>query len=181
MKRALLPFTMVAFALASCGEDPIHERSCAGEAVTNCLPYEYAEMVSAEVSPDGIPLNAPDQVMTFHVVFDKCADAPRPHTVPVTLRVDGGTTAPDAGEGSTLIELVTLRDDGEGVDAVAQDGVIDAELPNPFFGIRGVPASEAIVLRFRTRAPPDCSSGTCVGGTCQSEHIEIPYRTGPAS
>ena len=168
----LLPALLL---LGACDSSTL-EQSCSGEAVPNCLPYEYAEITSVEVTPSGLPVDALDQELTFRVEFDKCDAAPRPHVVPVVMRVGGEN---DAGSGATLVTLVELRDDGSDGDAEAQDGVITTSVPNPFFGIREVPPNTDVTLVFQTRMPADCSSGTCLGGTCRSPELAVPYRTGP--
>tara|TARA_B100001750_G_scaffold115905_1_gene91841 strand:- start:576 stop:1109 length:534 start_codon:yes stop_codon:yes gene_type:complete len=176
----LKPLLILALAVVlGCGSDGTTlEQSCAGETVPNCLPYEYAEIVSAEVTPERLPLDALGEELSIRVVFDKCDAAPRAHSVPLVVRVGGD----DEGAGASLVTLLQLRDDGEtDGDAVAGDGIIDVSVPNPFFDSTGVPANTDVFLRFQTRMPPDCSSGTCIGGTCQSEVLEIPYRTGPSS
>ena len=172
MKAPVL--TLALLAAIGCDDGTLLEQSCSGEAVPNCLPYEYARMVSAEVTPQALPIDALGEELTFRVVFDKCERAPRPHRVPVVMRVGGD----DAGAGASVVALTTLADDGTAGDAVAGDGVIEVSVPNPFFGLNGVPANADVVLGFQARIPMDCSSGACVGGTCQSEALEVPYRTG---
>ncbi len=160
--------------LASCDESTL-ERSCSGEGVTDCLPYEYAEIVEASMEPAGLPVDALGEELSIRVVFDKCERAPRPHVVPIVMRVGG---LDDAGSDARLINLLELRDDGENGDETAMDGVIDVTVPNPFFGISDVPTNTNVTMVFQTRMPADCSSGTCIGGTCRSPEYQLTYRTG---
>ena len=166
-----LEWTLVCALLGACSSTPDFEASCAGEAVTNCLPFEASVINAASVSPAGVRVDDLSEMVSIRIEFSICPDAPRPHEVTVELR---------AGEGEDIrvIELLLLRDDGmtEG-DSMASDGLIDVDVVNPFLGMR-VPESEDVFLRFTVRAPADCTSGTCRGGTCRSEEFEIPYRTG---
>ncbi|MBO6935000.1 MAG: hypothetical protein JJ863_08490 [Deltaproteobacteria bacterium] len=169
----LLPFLL----LFSCNESKL-ERSCSGEGVTDCLPYEYAEIVSASMTPENVPVDGLGEEITIRVELDKCERSPRPHLVTVVMRVGG---LDDAGSDARLINLLELRDDGTDGDAEAMDGVIEVTVDNPFFGISDVPTNTTVAIQFRARMPADCSSGTCIGGTCRSPELEIPYRTGGRS
>lgn len=172
MNRLLL--LLLPCLLLSCDESKL-ERSCSGEGVTDCLPYEYAEIVEASMTPEGVPVDALGEEVRIRVVFDKCERAPRPHVVPVVMRIGG---LDDAGSDARLINLLELRDDGTNGDETAMDGVIDVSVANPFFGISDVPTNTRVMMQFQTRMPADCTSGTCIGGTCRSPEVEIPYRTG---
>lgn len=167
--------TLLSFLLlVSCSESKL-ERSCSGEGVTDCLPYEYAEIVSASMTPPNVPVDALGEEVDIRVEFDKCERSPRPHVVPVVMRIGGLN---DSGSDARLINLLELRDDGMDGDATPMDGVIDVTVPNPFFGISDVPTNTNVVIQFQTRMPADCTGGTCIGGTCRSPEFEIPYRTG---
>ena len=169
-----LPILPLIFLLCACSESKL-EQSCSGDGVTDCLPYEYAEIVSASMTPENVPIDTLGEEVNIRVVFDKCERAPRPHVVPVVMRVGG---LDDAGSDARLVNLLELRDDGMNGDETPMDGVIDVTVPNPFFGIRDVPSNSNVTLQFQTRMPADCSSGSCIGGTCRSPEFEIPYRTG---
>lgn len=164
--------TLACVLLSACSSTPDFEASCEGEAVTNCLPFEASIIESATVTPDGVVVDDLNTMVSIRVEMSVCPNAPRPHELSVQLR-EG------EGEDARLIELLMLRDDGmtEG-DSVASDGVIDVDIVNPFLGME-IPTNEDIFVRFTARAPADCTSGTCRGGTCRSEEFEIPYRTGP--
>lgn len=157
--------------LGACGTTPDFEASCAGEAVTNCLPFEASIIESASVTPDAVTVDDLSTRVAIRVQLAICPDAPTHHDLVMELRVG-------EGEDARLIELLLLSDDGmtEG-DSVAGDGLIDVDVVNPFLGMR-VPENRSVFLRFTARAPMDCTSGTCRGGTCRSEEFEIPYRTG---
>jgi len=160
--------------LPSCSESKL-ERSCSGDGVTDCLPFEYAEIVEATMEPSGLPVDALGEELSIRVVFDKCERAPRPHVVPIVMRIGG---LDDAGSDARLINLLELRDNGEDGDETAMDGVIDVTVPNPFFGLSDVPTNTNVNMIFQTRMPADCSSGTCIGGTCRSPEYQLSYRTG---
>lgn len=162
--------------LAACGDGgtPM-EQSCSGEAVPNCLPYELSSIVSAEVTPSGLVIDDPSVMVDIRIQLDTCDAAPSPHEITMRLRT---LSSDDAGSGTSLLDLLTLRDDGrtEG-DAVAGDGLIEVSVPSPFIGSM-IPASQNVALRFVSRGLPDCSGAMCVGGTCRSDALEIPFRTG---
>lgn len=157
--------------LGACSSTPDFEASCAGEAVTNCLPFEASIIESASVTPDGVRVDDLSMRVEVRIELSICPDAPRPHEVAMELRTG-------EGEDQRVVQLLMLRDDGmtEG-DSMASDGLIDVDIVNPFMGMQ-VPDNEDVFLRFTARAPADCSSGMCRGGTCRSEEFEIPYRTG---
>lgn len=155
---------LVAAALATttaCESAPPLERSCAGEAVELCAPYEYAEITSASLEPSELPVADFSRNAQIRVELDRCPEAPDPHVVRLQAIVpdeeppDGGT------EPVRVIDLLVLED--------VVDGVLDVEVANPF--IATVPTETDILLRFTAR-----SSGP---GGCDSGSIEIPYRTGP--
>lgn len=166
-----LKWTLACVLLGACSTTPDFEASCAGEAVTNCLPFEASIIESATVTPDAVIVDDLTETVAIRVQLSICPDSPRPHEVVLELRAG-------EGEDARLIELLMLRDDGmtEG-DTMAGDGLIDVDVVNPFIGMR-VPTNQDVFLRFTARSPADCSSGTCRGGTCRSDELEIPYRTG---
>lgn len=155
--------------LAGCGDETLLEKSCGGGTVPNCLPYEYAVITAASVEPGGVTVGDPLETLDVRITFDRCPRLERNHEVAIQLRTGGETPR--------IFDLVTLRDDGEGGDAMAGDGLVEKTIDNPFIGPE-IPSSQDVTLLFRTRAPADCSSGTCVGGTCQSESFELPYTLG---
>jgi len=161
--------------LASCGEGgSTFERSCRGEAVTDCLPHEYSIIDEASVTPQDVTVGDPTERLRFTVRMSICPEVAVRHEVAVKLQ----TITSDGGTGSVL-DLIRLADDGvtEG-DEVAGDGVIDVEIANPFLGER-IPERQDVRLSFQAVTRRDCTRGTCVGGTCRSEPLLIDYRTGP--
>lgn len=158
------------FALLGCGDDgDDFARSCRGQAVPDCLPYELAMLEAASLMPDGVPVGDPTVRVDVRVELSRCEAFERNHEVTLQIRT--------LGESPRIFDLVTLRDDGRDGDAMAGDGLIEKNIENPFFGPE-IPADADVVLRWQARAPRDCSSGECVGGTCRSEILETPYHTG---
>ncbi len=164
--------TLVCLGLASAGCDrPPLERSCGGEVVLACDPYEYAEIVSATLEPTRISPGDPRGFATVRVELRTCGDR-----VPVAPEVQlaalvsgaGGSFPLDAsgrdvgppGDGTRLYQLASVR------AGATTDTVIERTIDNPFDS--RIPIDSDITLRF---AP--------VIGGCEGEALEIPYRTGP--
>lgn len=169
----------IALLCAACDPGTPFEQSCAGEAIVNCRPHEYSIIDSIEVSPSGLEIDDPGIPVSIRIRLSRCAQAPTNHEITMRLRT---LSADDAGSGGSLLDLLTLRDDGrtEG-DSVAGDGMIDIEVPSPFIGSM-IPENQDVALRFVSRALAECDGpGGCVGGTCRSEAFEIPFRTGARS
>lgn len=167
--RRLTPLSLVAAALlaaAGCDSGSPLERSCAGQAVELCAPYEYAEITTASLDPAELSIADFSMSAHIHVELARCDMAPAPHVVdlsaivPDTMPHDGG------GEGVSVMSLLTLEDGRDG--DVAGDDVIDVMVANPF--IRTVPEERDITLRFtpRSTAPLGCTGGA----------LDVPYRTG---
>ncbi len=168
--RALTSLAAMLLMVASCGEDDDFARSCRGKAVPNCLPYEVAILESASLTPAAVPVGDPTARVDIRVELSRCEAFERNHEVTLQIRT--------LDESPRIFDLVTVRDDGREGDTAAGDGLIEKNLENPFFGPE-IPADADVVLRWQARAPRDCSSGSCVGGTCRSEILETPYHTGP--
>lgn len=166
--------------LVGCGGGSLLERSCRGEtlATPSCLPYEYSIVREASITPSELQIGDPGSNALLTIVLGTCGTrAPQPHRVRLVARTQNPTSLSDAGSSTSLIDLNTeVRDDGEDGDAAANDGVIITEVINPFFA--DIPAETDLFVRFEPKAPVDCSSGTCVGGSCIGETLEVPYRTG---
>lgn len=168
----------LALASAACTGSDLEE-SCSGELVTNCLPYEYSVITSAEITPAAVELDDPMATVDIRVTFDKCDRAPFPHEIIVRAVSETGMIDEMGDPVVTVVNLTTLSDDGETHgDPTAQDGTITATVPNIFVGPR-LSANKEIAVRFESRAPSNCTSGMCVGGTCRGPSFEIPYRIGP--
>lgn len=160
--------SLLALVLLSCNGGSDLERSCSGEAIVNCLPYQYSVIEEAIVEPD--MLNVGDVTQTAHirVVLSTCSEGGFTHDVSLRL-LDPGTGLED----ERLLDILTLVDDGETEgDETAGDGVIDVRVPNPFVG-ETLPANSDVSLRFQSKSRSDCSSGTCRGDSCRSEIVEI--------
>ncbi|MEM6955472.1 MAG: hypothetical protein AAF411_04925 [Myxococcota bacterium] len=168
MKRVALAAFVLAF--AGCSSDEGFAASCGGAAITNCLPFEASVITEATAEPNELTLDDLSENLRVQLRFDVCEQNPRPHEVAVAVRIG-------EGEEAQVVDILTLRDDGRNGDATASDGEIDVEVVNPFVNPL-LPTRENVFLRFQVRSTRDCSSGTCVGGTCVSELFEIPYRTG---
>ncbi|MCB9614603.1 MAG: hypothetical protein H6722_19365 [Sandaracinus sp.] len=159
---------LVVLVAAACGGEPATdlERSCRGRAVTNCLPYELAEIVEASATPSDIRVGDAAAELTVRLAFDRCPDLDANHEVTMQLR-----------DGEQLQDLATLNDDGLDGDTMAGDGLIEKTIGNPFIGPM-IPAGRTVQLRFQTRVRPVCDGSECIGGTCRSEAFEIDYRLG---
>lgn len=140
------------------------ERSCGGEPVNRCDPYEHSVVRAASLEPPELPVA--DFAVDAHirVELERCADAPAPHVVELFAVVP----APDGGPPSRVTSLLTLREGREG-DPMEGDGVIDVRVPNPL--LVTVPAASDILLRFVPRSLRPLG--------CTGEALELPYRTGP--
>ena len=150
--------------LAGCDAPTQLAQSCGGERVALCGAHEWAEITSASLGPEGLTIADFSMRAQLRVTLDRCADAPAPHSVDVTLLVPDG----DGGTGVAVMSLLTLTD-GEDGDPVADDGVIDVDVVNPL--ITTVPPNTDVTVRYiaRSTTPGGCTSGT----------FEQPYRTGP--
>jgi hypothetical protein len=167
MRRLCLLFVILA---AGCDTEPPLERSCAGQTVDLCGPYEYAEITAASLEPDELPIA--DFSMTAHirVELSRCDMAPAPHAVDLGVIVPDTMMPFDAGGGGDDISVMSLLTLQEGRDGdTPGDGVIDVTVANPF--IATVPDERDVTLRFVPRS-------TTPGG-CSGKSIDVPYRTGP--
>lgn len=159
--RDFLLSSFAVLALVGCAESRLG-RSCGGEPVELCGAGEWAEITEASLSPEELTIADFSQRAQIRVVLDRCADAPADHEVELFALVPGD------GDGDTrVMSLITLSE-GEDGDPVAGDGVIEADVANPF--IATVPARSDVTLRYvaRSTTPGGCTSGT----------FEQPYRTG---
>jgi hypothetical protein len=153
-------------AMGACASEPL-DKSCAGDPIPGCRPFQYSVATAATVEPSGVEVGDPSANVQFHVYLATCgADSPGTHTVVVSSV--GRGSGPDGGSGERVTNLLELRDDGRNGDAAAMDGVIDVTVTNPFVTSL-VPANADITLRFEPRL------GTCIGAP-----VAIAYRTGPA-
>jgi len=154
-----------AVASAGCGDSGApFDRSCAGEAVPNCRPFEYSRASDGSLTPAAIETGDPTADATFHVRLETCGtSSPTPHEVVVKLLATRGGL--DGGDSLMVFTIATLRDDGTSGDAVAGDGVIDQTFPSPLDS--AIPPNADVTLSFEPRA------ALCVG-----DAVEVPYHTG---
>lgn len=159
MRTLVVALVVLAF---GCEAPPL-ERSCAGERVNLCGPYEHSVVLDASMEPAELPVADFSMSARIHVELARCADAPAPHAVELFAIVPN-----ERGEPTGITSLVTLREGRDG-DPVEGDGVLDVTVVNPL--LVTIPEETDIVLRFTPR------SSTPMG--CTGEPFEIPYRTGP--
>jgi hypothetical protein len=158
--RTLL--AVVATLASACETEPV-ARSCAGEPVELCAPYEFAAVTAASLEPAELAVADFSLTARVRVELARCDRAPAPHAVEVFALV------PESGsESGRLTSLVTLRDGADG-DAIEGDGVIEVTIPNPL--LVTVPPESEILLRFQPRSQQPLG---CTGGA-----LDVPYRTGP--
>lgn len=162
---------LVASLSFACSSSEPFERSCNGKTVPNCLPYELSIIESASLSPEEVTIEDPAMMVDLRIQLMRCEMLDRAHEVTIEMRAG-------SEESPRILDLVTVRDDGMDGDAAAMDGLIEKTIENPFFGAE-IPSNSEVFLRFQARAPADCSGAMCIGGTCRSETLEVPYRTGP--
>ncbi|MGF1467711.1 MAG: hypothetical protein ACFCGT_16420 [Sandaracinaceae bacterium] len=153
----------LALVASACGTDDL-TRSCDGQFVGACRPFELAVITEAAFTPQLLPVGDFAQRAQITVAFDRCEMAPRRPIVVLSARIPN----PEEPGEERIIPLLDLEDDGTNGDPVADDDVIDVDVANPF--IANVPPNTELTLRFVPR------SG--VGG-CAGEAVELPYRTGP--
>ena len=180
LKHALRGAFLALLALSACSSgsgDPL-TRSCGGDAIDNCLPFEYSIVQSASIEPAAIDVGDLSARAQVHIQLETCgSDAPGTLVVTVTAIADTTDPLGDGGTVGSRFPLLELRDDGTNGDAVAGDDVIDVNTPNPFDN-RLLPANTDLVLRFEPHRTASCSGGSCTGGTCTGEFFDLPYRTG---
>lgn len=163
--RASPAWLALSASLAACGSDPgpAFERSCRGERYLECDPHEYTVAREASLTPASIRPNDPSATAEVRVVVDRCPMHPSPAEVQLLALLPRG----DGGSDVRVFDLgIALRDDGTNGDVVADDGVIEGRLTNPFG--REVPGDRTILLRF---AP--------VLAGCAGDALEVEYTTGP--
>jgi len=166
MRRAVSLIALaVPAAVAGCSTSDF-DRSCGGEPVRSCDPYEYARVTSATIEPEEIEVDSPFEEAHVRVEYESCdsADAPPYHRITLSARVDA-EGLPDAGTSTRELVLADVRDDGESDgDETAGDGVVDVTIDNPFFD---VPPEIEIVVELEPRWE-----------SCRGDAKEITYRTG---
>ncbi len=143
-------------------------KSCNGDVIPNCRPYEYAIVREASVSPDGVEVGDPLATIDVRFVIDACADAPMMHAVSLqAVDATGGAGDSDAGPTGRMTTLDTFYDNSSRDDNM-EVGVFEGSVQN-FFLMALVNPNTDLVLTFEPRID------VCHGGS-----IELPYSTGPA-
>ncbi len=140
------------------------EKSCNGEIIVNCRPYEYAIVREATVMPPEVEVGDPLARIDVRVVFDGCADAPSTHIISLQGLDESGGDTSDGGTPGSIFPLTTLRD-GSPDDMDDAPGVIVASVEN--FFIAPVPARTDLVIQVEPRID------VCRGGS-----VNVAYRTG---
>lgn len=148
--------------IAGCSAEPeatAFERSCRGERVLECDPYEWSVVRGAELTPARIRPGDPEARARLRVAYEACAMRPGPARVQLLVRLDLDADV-------RVVDLgIAVADDGTGADARADDGVIEAALGNPFG--REIPPDAAIAIRV-----------VPVIAGCTGDALEIDYETG---
>lgn len=152
-------WVLVALGAVACSgpPEPPEVRSCRGEPVLECDPYEWAVATAASFDPPAVPIADPRVRPTVVVELETCgATTPSAPTV----QIYAVFRETDAGEPGRAISLATVR------AASATDTRIEATIDNPF--TLSIPPETDVTLRFLP-----------VVGGCDGEAFELPYRTGP--
>lgn len=171
MRLALLTSFLIVSAFASACDGGVptpaeaFEKSCSGEAVLTCRPYQYAIVREATVTPNNVEVGDPLARLMIHVAYDSCDASPGRHVI--GIRALTGSSVVDGGTGGSVLYLDEIHDDGMNGDAAADDGLVDVEVPS-FFDVFGIPTDADLTLRFEPNLE-DCTGGA----------FELPYHTGP--
>gem|GEM_PF-2387887 len=172
LRVSSLLVVMASFEAMGCSRAPAFERSCNGEYINACIPFEYTQVVTASLEPQRISPGDNLGVATLRATFRNCGErTPAPAalqitaviaragtTVPFDSRGDGGPT----GSGQRIVPLGTFR------NASRDPLVFLATVENPFDEV-SIPGNADFTLRFRS-----------IIGACEGDGIESPYRTGPS-
>jgi hypothetical protein len=150
-------FVFVALALTACDPGTNAGRSCAGERVLECDPYEWSVVSAASFTPE-VPIGDPTVMPRVQVTLETCGGS-TPSTPEVLVEALLGQ--PDGGAPARVVSVTTVR------AASADATTIDVTIENPFSLGGSVPPEEDITLRFIP-----------VVGGCDGEALTIPYRTG---
>jgi hypothetical protein len=141
-------------------------KSCAGEVIPNCRPYEYGIVREGSVAPDGVEVGDPLATVDVRFVIDGCSDAPMAHAVRL-IAIDENASTPDGGTTGRMTILDTFRD-GSSRDDDPDIGVFEGTVENFFLTTLVEPMTD-LTLTFEPQID------VCTGGT-----VDLSYRTGPA-
>ncbi len=142
-------------ALTGCEPGTTLARSCGGERVFECDPYEWSTVLDATFTPD-VPLGDPTVRVDVTVDFESCGDT-TPAPIAVNIQALVGS-----GDDIRVADVATVR------ATSASDTRIEANIDNPFTIGGAIEPEQDIVLRF-----------VPVTGGCEGDAFELPYRTGP--
>lgn len=148
-------FLGLVLALAGCEAGTSLARSCGGERVLECDPYEWSGVLDATFTPD-VPLGDPTVPVDVTVDLESCGET-SPAAVAVNIQALVGS-----GASLRVADVATVR------AAAAGETRIEATIENPFTVGGTIPPEEDITLRF-----------VPVIGGCEGDAFEMPYRTGP--
>lgn len=152
------PLLTVVLLLLGCDAGTSFTRSCGGEPVLECDPYEWAVVEEASFEPSAVPIGDPRVRPQVRVTLSTCGErTPAPPMVQIQALL--GRT--DAGAPTRIVDLTT-------VSAPSPTSTrIDVTVDNPFTVAGGLPPDTNVTLRF-----------VPVVGGCDGDALEIPYRTG---
>lgn len=142
-------------ALAGCGPSTNLARSCGGERVLECDPYEWSAVLDGTFTPN-VPIADPTTRVDVTVDLESCG-ASTPGAIAVNIQALVGS-----GDDLRVADVATVR------AATASDNRIETTIDNPFSLGGTVPPDTDITLRF-----------VPVIGGCEGDAFELPYRTGP--
>lgn len=167
-----LGLVVVATFSGGCGRAPAFDRSCSGEYINACSPYEFSQVVAASLEPSEISPGDNLGVATIRATFRTCGErAPAPPALQISAVVRrSGTSVPldgrsDVGftdSGERIVPLGTYR------NTSSDPLVFAATVANPFDEV-SIPGNTTLTLRFRP-----------VVNACEGDGVEAEYRTGPA-
>lgn len=166
MRRLAWLFFFVV-ALAACDQPLTLSDSCSGGHSGNCPPYAFAEVAGASLQPAALRPGQLAATAHVHVDLRTCGAMGPVHTVRIIAHASTSSPVDDAGPGDTSYMVAEVSDDGSNGDAMANDGVIDANIGNPFTAV--VPGSATLTLTFQAHAAPFCDGAS----------LDVPYMTGP--
>jgi hypothetical protein len=165
-------FVFFGLGLASMGCTPRatpFARSCGGEYIDGCMPYEYAQVVVGTFAPERIQPGDTLMRATLRATFETCgARTPAPPALQVSVVLGSAGSAVDARRdggafpmGQRVVPLGTYR------NMSADPLVFEAVVTNPFD--RTIPGNTELTLIFSP-----------IVNTCEGQGLEVRYRTGPA-
>lgn len=144
------------------------ERSCAGQYIDGCMPYEYARVLTASFTPERLRPSDSLLPATLHATFQTCGvQTPAPPALQISAVVGSGSIPVDARrDGGSFMSGQRIIQLGTYFNTSSNPLVFDAVVDNPFDATT-IPGNTDLVLRFRPLI-----------NACEGEGIEMNYRTG---